>query len=159
MGLDMYLYAKKRDGNPSPYRPNEEVAALPDSEKVFKNGIDATFPRPGEYYHKPGTFEVAYWRKANAVHAWFVDNVQGGQDECEPHRVTRVQLEELRDLCRDSLERRDPFGLQPRSGFFFGSTDIDEWYWKDLQDTVEMIDNSLSDPRLEDLEFVYQSSW
>ncbi len=24
--------------------------------------------------------EVLYWRKANAIHQWFVENVQGGED-------------------------------------------------------------------------------
>ena len=27
--------------------------------------------------------EVGYWRKANAIHKWFVDNVQDGNDDCK----------------------------------------------------------------------------
>ena len=26
--------------------------------------------------------EVGYWRKANAIHGWFVRNVQNGKDDC-----------------------------------------------------------------------------
>lgn len=29
------------------------------------------------------TEEVGYWRKANAIHGWFVDNVQKGNDDCK----------------------------------------------------------------------------
>ena len=33
----------------------------------------------------PGGQEVcvAYWRKANAIHSWFVENCQDGVDECQ----------------------------------------------------------------------------
>jgi hypothetical protein len=44
-------------------------------------------------------FTIGYWRKANAVHKWFVDNVQGGVDECQPAYVPREKLVELRTIC------------------------------------------------------------
>lgn len=48
---------------------------------------------------------VMYWRKANAIHQWFVDRVQDGKDDCEYHdEVTKEILEELRDKCKNVLE-------------------------------------------------------
>lgn len=48
---------------------------------------------------------VAYWRKANAVHKWFVFNIQDDEDDCQYHReVTKENLEELRDICKKILE-------------------------------------------------------
>lgn len=48
---------------------------------------------------------IGYWRKANAIHQWFVDNVQDGEDDCQYHReVTEDDLIELRDLCIDVVE-------------------------------------------------------
>lgn len=45
--------------------------------------------------------QIAYWRKANAVHAWLVNTVQDGVDECQlSHPVTREQLVELRDRAK-----------------------------------------------------------
>lgn len=102
--------------------------------------------------------KAAYWRKANQIHAWFVDNVQGGEDECRPHYVSRDQLRELRDLCQQALDTEKPL-LEPRSGFFFGSTEIDEWYWEDLKNTVEMIDKALADFPEDKWNFEYRSSW
>ena len=43
---------------------------------------------------------VGYWRKANAIHKWFVDNVQDGIDDCDYHNeVTKEILEDLLDTC------------------------------------------------------------
>lgn len=43
---------------------------------------------------------VGYWRKANHIHNWFVENVQDGIDECQPTEVTAKQLEDLLDTCK-----------------------------------------------------------
>jgi hypothetical protein len=48
--------------------------------------------------------EVAYWRKANAVHRWFVENVRHGDDNCAEYRVSEEQLRELLSLCTQVLE-------------------------------------------------------
>lgn len=49
--------------------------------------------------------EVAYWRKANAVHKWFVDTVQNGEDDCRYHNeVTRGVLLDLQEKCKTILE-------------------------------------------------------
>lgn len=47
---------------------------------------------------------VGYWRKANAVHAWFVKNVQDGVDDCGQYPVRRQKLEELSELCQRVLQ-------------------------------------------------------
>ncbi len=104
--------------------------------------------------------EVMYWRKANAIHEWFVSNVQDGIDECEPHDVTVGQLTELRNLCTaviidNSLAEEL---LPTTSGFFFGSTDYDNWYFENLKETVEALDCILIDSSPDDI-FVYRSSW
>jgi hypothetical protein len=46
--------------------------------------------------------------------------------------------------------------LPSHSGFFFGSTEYDEWYFKDLTRTVEIIDRCLASKF--DY-FEYQASW
>lgn len=44
--------------------------------------------------------EIGYWRKANAIHKWFVDNVQDGEDDCGYYEVNKEQLEELLNICK-----------------------------------------------------------
>ena len=47
--------------------------------------------------------EVGYWRKANAIHRWFVDNVQEGEDDCGEYEVTIKQLKDLLRTVQDVL--------------------------------------------------------
>lgn len=48
--------------------------------------------------------EVGYWRKANQIHRWFVNNIQDGIDDCEYHReITRDDLENLLSICNKVL--------------------------------------------------------
>lgn len=48
--------------------------------------------------------QVGYWRKANEIHNWFVENVQDGIDDCDyHHEVTKEILEELLDICQTVL--------------------------------------------------------
>jgi len=43
---------------------------------------------------------VAYWRKANQIHQYFVDTVQDGIDDCDYHdEVSKEVLEDLLDKC------------------------------------------------------------
>lgn len=43
--------------------------------------------------------QVGYWRKANQIHNWFIENVQGGEDDCDYYDVSREDLKELLDTC------------------------------------------------------------
>lgn len=94
MGLDMYLTAKRHVSGYSFYEPKEQAiyAELVETLGVGDN-VDPETPS--------GQVElcVAYWRKANAIHAWFVREVQDGVDECQTSFVPREKLVELRDLC------------------------------------------------------------
>ena len=104
--------------------------------------------------------EVAYWRKANAIHNWLVDAVQNGKDDCNRYPVTREQLKRLIHDCNTVLD--DPSEarviLPTVSGFFFGSTEYDSGYFQDLSDTVNMLEKVLADTNYGG-QFFYQASW
>jgi hypothetical protein len=121
-------------------------------------GLDMMLYRQGENGRQAE--EVMYWRKVNAIHNWFVQNVQNGVDECEPHNVTVAQLMELRDLCVSVVDNPDLADnlLPTASGFFFGSTEHDEWYFDNIARTVNELDDLLAEAA-EDEMFVYRSSW
>jgi hypothetical protein len=101
----------------------------------------------------------AYWRKANQIHNWFVANIQQGIDNCREYYVSQNQLKQLLDICEKSLKERNPNLLPPTEGFFFGGTDIDQYYWKDIKDTIEQLNRILVLPDVNELVFSYQSSW
>lgn len=112
--------------------------------------------------------EVGYWRKANAIHRWFVENVQNGEDDCGEYTVTVEQLKELRDLCAktkytmelgdDSVAQKE---LPTQSGFFFGNTEYDADYAEDLKSTIKIVDWILEEDNMEGTysTYTYQSSW
>jgi hypothetical protein len=103
--------------------------------------------------------QVGYWRKANQIHKWFVDKVQDGKDECQRSYVSRDQLKELRDLCAESLKHKDSGKLPTQSGFFFGSTEIDDYYWEDLKYTLDLLKGLDLDSQDYRVSYYYQASW
>lgn len=48
--------------------------------------------------------EVGYWRKANAIHKWFVANVQEGNDDCKEYHVDTEAIEGLLDTVNTVLK-------------------------------------------------------
>jgi hypothetical protein len=52
-----------------------------------------------KYGHMMILEDVASWRKANAIHNWFVENVQEGVDDCGIYEVSKEQLENLLHIC------------------------------------------------------------
>jgi len=48
--------------------------------------------------------EAGYWRKAKAIHQWFVDNVQDGDDNCHEYYVSTDQLKNLLTLVNTVLK-------------------------------------------------------
>lgn len=48
---------------------------------------------------------LASWRKANAIHRWFVENVQNGEDNCGEYAVSKSALEKLREICQTILDK------------------------------------------------------
>jgi hypothetical protein len=102
--------------------------------------------------------ELGYWRKANAIHGWMVRQKAGNVDNCQNIPLTRDDLEQLRKLCLNVLLNPETAqrNLPPTSGFFFGSNEVDTFYFEDLQDTVKILDDVLSSKKRR---FVYRASW
>ena len=158
MGLDMYLNKKYYVQNWE-HTPEENRHHI----TILKGGKPSIIPVSKIAYIET---EEIKWRKANAIHGWFVDNVQDGVDECQPSRVDEEHLKELLALVNEVLvdHSKAPELLPPREGFFFSTTGIDSWYWKDLEFTKKELERVLEENKLEEEqkvfgEFIYQSSW
>ena len=124
--------------------------------------------------------EAAYWRKVNSVHRWFVDNVQGGTDDCGSYNVEVAELMELSKLCMlvhgHYLDNKNNHGVPNKKtqafaaetlphaqGFFFGSDKYDKYYFSDIEKTVQMlipiIEEQLNKDNKMHQWFKYSSSW
>lgn len=147
MGLDMYLNKKTYIG------ANYEFNNITGTLALKRENV----PIPIQL--KKVRFileEQAYWRKANQIHKWFVDNVQKGVDDCGIYLVSGEQLLKLVELCKRVLADHSLADslLPSQDGFFFGSTEYDEYYFEDLENTIEQ----LSDIEPEEC-YEYHSSW
>ena len=97
MGLDMYLskhtYVKRWD-----HQSKEEKFSV----NVKKGGrVYAPIKKDRVSYIIE---TVMYWRKANQIHNWFIENLAGGEDNCQEIYVPFDKLVELRDTCKKVLD-------------------------------------------------------
>jgi hypothetical protein len=156
MGLDMYLraneYVSRNDWNNGVDTPNplfnEIVSGLELEDVIDKTGFS------GISVDVP----MGYWRKANQIHNWFVENLADGEDNCNTMFVNKERLEQLKKVCLEVLENKSLAEdlLPTSSGFFFGSTTYDEYYYGDLNHTIEIINRCL-ESKFD--YFEYQASW
>jgi len=153
MGLDQYLYAKQYTSDSTYFNKAGIFTMLKetlgdDVKHLVKDSPSISIE-----------MKVGQWRKANEIHQYFVDNCQGGEDDCRLSYVSRDKVTELLDLCKQVLADHSKAEelLPTQQGFFFGSTEYGEWYFSDLEDTVSILENCLA--MGDDWEFYYQSSW
>jgi len=179
LGLDMYLYESKYLGH-WPHQKDDPDGEYQAAETVHEAaGIVNPLAEDGGSITVQAT--VMKWRKANQIHNWFVQNVQGGVDECQESEVTIEELKELRETIANVLDARGTdledevvkSLLPPQSGFFFGGTEVDQWYWRDLEETFEGLTTLIHRTELHKAKlvaktgneyagstyFIYQASW
>ena len=182
MGLDMYLegsfstraYVSPTDADYEAMREGQEVTVSKSPElidAIAAIGFEDA-PIQHQWNHFQYVFPIITWRKANAIHKFFVDEVQKGNDNCERHYVSRETLQELLDRITTILDIKTPVAremkaeelLPTQSGFFFGTEEYDDWYYKDLEDTKKTLEkvfkyeeNAESGKCFDN--FYYQSSW
>lgn len=154
MGLDMYLTASNF------FWTHEENDSIKEAREI----IAKTLGLKDASEVQSVKLNLAYWRKVNWIHDWFVQNVQDGQDNCGEYWVSREQLAELKELCDELIASRDKHKamelLPPVQGFFFGNDNVDDnYYWQSLKYTSEMITDILLRPQLANFDFHYSSSW
>lgn len=184
---------------------NQAATAAKKQEFLELNKITSLETVRGKNFQwKALEHEEIYWRKANQIHNWFVQNVQSGEDDCGMYLVSKEKLQELVDICKEIVDKctlikgvvmngrsskpnqycidnniEPHMGMYPnyeegkimtnqelaedllhtRSGFFFGNTNYDQWYYNDVKRTAEEGQELLDSFNFEDNYLVYNSSW
>ena len=182
MGLDMYLegsfsiraYVPPTDADYEAMREGQEVKVQKSSELI--DALEAAglqdAPIEHQYNHMTYVFPIITWRKANAIHKFFVDTCQDGNDNCERHWVSRENLEELLETINTILAVKTPVARRTKAeellptemGCFFGSEDYDDWYFQDLKRTKSILEKVFEYEENAEAgkcfdNFYYQSSW
>ena len=191
MGLDMYMYsAKKVKGlNAKDYeRADNAVSSLNVQEsfipkvresikgksKQIFDELDSSVKVRGYYMCWYSIFEdIGYWRKANAIHNFFVQECQNGVDECQLSIVKKTHLKDLLKRCKRAMSLKDIYlndgiikdgegietFLPTTSGFFFGGTEFNEWYFNDVEETIDLITKVLKETDFKTQIIFYRASW
>jgi len=165
MGLDMYLSIRKYVGRLDLSAGYDEVKGWSHNDEFDKvmgacdmSEFLETDNTTGLHVEVP----VMYWRKANAIHKWFVDTRADGVDECQPIWVNSEYLGELLELCNEVLADHSKAEelLPTEGGFFCGGTEYDEYYFQDLEYTQRRLTELIPLMKKTDNDSaVYQASW
>ena len=143
MGLDMYLNIRKEE-YVSKYTKSRSLKL--DFPKVIKdNGPSLS---DVEAIFRTTDYRVGYWRKANQIHNWFLEKCgprdHDGDiiDDCRDIYIPVEKIEQLVEECKQVLNDHSlaPTLIPTQGGFFFGSTDYDEYYFEDLEDTIKILE-------------------
>jgi len=157
MGLDMYLSRKTYVRNWKHTKPEDRISIKLDGNS---RGIN---PDKVSYIIE----SVGYWRKANAIHGWIVDQCASGEDRCQEIYMPKSKIEELHQLCcsvlgeesEEALVNAALEELPPAEGFFFGSNEIGDWYKQDLKDTINILGEVLAETNFDESSIIYEASW
>ena len=110
--------------------------------------------------------EVHYWRKANSIHNWILketgtpSDFNAGDNGIELTKDMLVKfVEQAETVLRDRSDETSARLIPSCSGFFFGNTAYDEWYYKDIEDTAEKFKQLISTFDFESYELVYSCWW
>ena len=153
MGLDQYLTKRHyvKNWNHTPEEKKSQVIVL----KGGKVNSDIDTTKVSEVI-----VDVAYWRKFNALHKWFVEKVQNGEDDCGEYFVDIMDIKDLLETLKQVRDNKDKAEelLPTTEGFFFGGTDYDEYYYDNVDETIEILEKELAIED-NDADYYYSSSW
>ena len=115
--------------------------------------------------------EVGYFRKSNQIHNWFVEKCQDGIDECQSTIVPKEKLEELLNVCQTIIApTKGPLPdvvrvalaedlLPTVGGFFFGSTEYDDYYFSKINDAIKILQEIIDTTNFDTEDIIYHASW
>ena len=105
-----------------------EVKHPDEVEQVFNKHFDGLF-----------AIHDAYFRKVNFIYEYFRNDMV--DESCV---VDKSRIGDLISICEDVLAHKGDEdyaseNLPTTSGFFFGSTDYNDWYWNDVKDCIKQM--------------------
>lgn len=121
------LIAKNYDFKIFPY--TNSILYLPELEKEVESEIEMAY----EEYD-------AYFRKVNFLFYYFDQTIKTMHDEWFAF-VRPEDVDDIIDRCEKVLKNENLANelLPTQSGFFFGGTDYDDWYFHDVKDCLKQM--------------------
>lgn len=132
---------------------------LLNNKTLLKLGLDISFYK----YRKDDEIpeEIGYFRKVNFLVGFFEE--YGEVENCKPLVIHPEYIDDLKDRCEEVLEDHEEAGtlLPTCPGFFFGTYEYDEWYFKSVEEVKEFCDVLLDEefPDLQEGDYIAFEIW
>lgn len=136
---------------------DEQKTKLAQSDKELEEAVTAT------NYNRDSTNEVHYWRKFNALHGFIVQNFANGVDECQEIPLSKDDVKEIIKALKESKDlaekgETDQLPMPPVGGFFFGTTEVGDYYKECVNESIPVFEELLKDFTDNDVVY-YVASW
>jgi hypothetical protein len=114
------------------------------------------------YIERVKRSQIGYFRKVNFLVRFFAKK-GFDVDNQTPFRINQSMAKELLDACNEVLKDHSKAKelLPTMSGFFFGSTEYDDYYFQNIEKVRDWVNNTLI-PEFDKLgedEFIEFSTW
>ena len=160
----MYFYARKTTYKSfSKWDKSGKVdeTNYPEDLKTFSDYI---YDRNFKSAETETRYQIGYFRKFNALHSYIVKTFANGVDECQDIILYKEDVEQIKKVLDEVLNAHQQVEkakelLPTQSGFFFGGTDYDEFYFDDVKDAAGLMQNLLDNFDFENYQLIYQASW
>lgn len=118
--------ARNYDFKIAPY--TKAVLPFPDLEQKIEKEIEMSYEEYDAYFRKVNFLFAYFQNKGKMRNEWFAF-------------VTKDDVDDIIYCCERVLkDHSNAYGLLPtQSGFFFGSTDYDDWYFSDVKDCLRQM--------------------
>lgn len=145
MGLDINFYKAKRSKDNETKERLEEIRKALATEylKSIDERNSKLINELEDEKEKINPWnEVAYFRKVNFLIPFF-----GYEENCSNIEIDKYQVEDLIEACNEVLEDHSKAEelLPTTDGFFFGSTEYDDWYFDDVECVKTTFESILED--------------
>lgn len=112
--------------------------ALLESKFIITMGLDL-------YFNRVKSDQIGYFRKVNFLVGFFEEVCGLEIPNLQDVYITKEMVKELYDRCKQVLEDNSKAEelLPTYPGFFFGNYNYDDWYFKDVKEVKEYVEEML----------------
>ena len=160
----MYFYARKTTYKSFSKWDNPESTKEVNYPEDLKTFSDYIYDRNFKSVQTETIYQIGYFRKFNALHSYIVKTFADGIDNCQDIILYKEDVEQIKKVLDDILNAHQRVEkakeiLPTQSGFFFGGTDYDEFYFEDVKVAADLMQNLLDNFDFEKYQLIYEASW
>lgn len=160
----MYFYARKTTYKSFSKWDNSDRANEVNYPEDLKTFSDYICNRNFKSVQTETIYQIGYFRKFNALHSYIVKTFANGIDNCQDIILYKEDVEQIKKVLDDVLNAHQQVEkakelLPTQSGFFFGGTDYDEFYFEDVKVAADLMQSLLCNFDFDKYQLIYEASW